>query len=236
MPHVSSLDIVIRILLSTVVAGLIGYNREQHSHPAGMRTHILVSIGACILALTQLVVCNQLMSFAIHNPGFGKVMSTDPTRLTAQIVSGIGFLGVGTIVVTRRFVSGVTTAASLWTTAAIGLTIGMGYYQIAMIGSVLVILDLMVLHYIVPFDPIRKVEIKFYNGPVTTGYLDKYFDEKAIGANHTGYKATNYSRDVEKRIYTSIYTVKLPRSMTYSQMISDLAKNPDIVQITVIAM
>lgn len=145
-------------------------------------------------------------------------------------------MGAGTIVVTRRFVSGLTTAASLWTTAAIGLTIGMGYYQIAMIGSVLVILDLMVLHYIVPFDPIRKVEIKFYNGPVTTGYLDKYFDEKAIGANHTGYKATNYSRDVEKRIYTSIYTVKLPRSMTYSQMISDLAKNPDIVQITVIAM
>lgn len=234
--HLNTVDIIIRVFLATFAAGLIGYDREQHSHPAGMRTHILVAVGACILALTQVAACQDVIALSIKSTREAFAIRTDVTRLIAQIVSGIGFLGAGTIVVTHRFVSGLTTAASLWTVAAIGLTVGMGYYQIAIIGTVMVLFDLLVLHRIVPFDPIRRVEVKFYNGPETTERLDKYFKDQSIFADHTGFKSNNYSADQKKRIYTSIYTVKLPKDKTFSDMIDELSKNENIIQVTVISM
>lgn len=229
-------DILIRVAIVTVAAGLIGHDREQHSHPAGMRTHILVAVGACILALTQVAACQEIISLSVHSTKAAFAVRADVTRLIAQIVSGIGFLGAGTIVITRRFVSGLTTAASLWTVAAIGLTTGMGYYQIAIIGHAMVLFDLLFLHRIVPSAPIRKIEIRFYNGPDTSAFLDEYFQKTAIVANHMGFRANNYSSDVEKRIYTSLYKIKLPKDQTYSQIIADLAKNENIIQIHVFSM
>jgi hypothetical protein len=100
----------------------------------------------------------------------------------------------------------------------------------------MVLFDLLVLHRVVPSAPIRKVEVRFYNGPKTSKYLDEYFKKTAIVANHMGFRSNNYSSDTDKRIYTSLYKVKLPKNRTYSQIITDLAKNKDIIQIHVISM
>ena len=115
-------SIVFRLLLATLCSGVIGYERGKKRRPAGFRTHILVCIGATLVMITS-----QYMSSILG-------LSADPARLGAQVISGIGFLGAGTIIVVgRNQVKGLTTAAGLWTCACIGLAIGIGFYEGAII-------------------------------------------------------------------------------------------------------
>ncbi|NMB27479.1 MAG: MgtC/SapB family protein [Tissierellia bacterium] len=116
---VSKNEIIIRLILSAVIGGLIGTEREASNRPAGLRTHILVSLGSTLIMLVSI-------------EGFYDIETGlwvgDPARLAAQVVSGIGFLGAGTIMRTGDRIKGLTTAASLWVCSGIGLAIGNGYY------------------------------------------------------------------------------------------------------------
>ena len=110
--------VIIRIFLATVMGGIIGIERFKQGRAAGMRTHILVALGAALASMMGLYLHDVL--------GY----SNDPARIAAQVVSGIGFLGMGTILIKGRFqITGLTTAAGLWATAAIGLSLGMGFYS-----------------------------------------------------------------------------------------------------------
>ena len=121
--------VILRIALAVVLGGLIGLERGVRSHPAGFRTHILVCVGACLAMLT-----NQFVFEGIGSPG------TDPTRIGAQVISGIGFLGVGTIFMAgRNSIKGLTTAAGLWASGAIGLAAGIGFYAGAVIAAIIVL-------------------------------------------------------------------------------------------------
>lgn len=132
------LEIGQRLLLAVIMSGAIGFDREFKSRPAGMRTHILVCVGATMIALLQAEIFLDTVTMIGKNPEMASAFRIDQTRLIAQVVSGIGFLGAGTIIVTKRAVAGLTTAASLWTVACLGLTIGMGYYDLAFIGFVVI--------------------------------------------------------------------------------------------------
>jgi putative Mg2+ transporter-C (MgtC) family protein len=127
-------DVVIRIVVAAVLAGAIGLEREIREHTAGFRTHILVGLGATAFTLASYYVVAGT--------------SSDPTRIAAQIVTGIGFLGAGAIVRYGATVKGLTTAASLWTVAAVGLLVGQGFYTAALLTTGLVILSLYVLRLI----------------------------------------------------------------------------------------
>lgn len=127
-------ETLIRTVLSMIIGGLIGWERESTHRPAGLRTHMLVSVGACMVM--------QLGSFTAIK--YGGQMSIDPSRLGAQVISGIGFLGAGTIMKEGPTVKGLTTAASLWVVACLGLAIGCGAYAIAIIGFIAIILTLTV--------------------------------------------------------------------------------------------
>ena len=113
-----SSEVVQRLLLAAVLSGLIGYERERKGRAAGLRTHILVGIGSALMMLTGLHL------FEVFQ---GRV-DVDPTRIGAQVVSGIGFLGAGTIFRFKASIRGLTTAASLWTVAGVGLAAGSGFY------------------------------------------------------------------------------------------------------------
>lgn len=126
-------EIVLRLILSILFSGLIGFEREKSNSNAGIKTHVLVGMGATIVALIQ--VETIIIVEALNNQN----VSVDAVRLIAQVVSGIGFLGAGTIIVTKRNVIGLTTAASIWGIASIGLALGMGYYKISVIGSILIL-------------------------------------------------------------------------------------------------
>lgn len=131
LQELSFLTIAVRLCLAVLCGGIIGLERGFTKHQAGFRTHILVCMGAALAMLTNQYICDVLGS------------SSDPARLGAQVISGIGFLGVGTILVTGRYrITGLTTAAGLWASACMGLAIGIGFYSGAIISCILLFLVL----------------------------------------------------------------------------------------------
>lgn len=132
--EVTYLAIVVRIAVSVILGGIIGLDRGLKNRPAGLRTYMLVSVGSCLIMLTNQYV-NQVFA------------TGDPVRMGAQVVSGIGFLGAGTIVVTRRNqIKGLTTAAGLWAAAAVGLAIGVGLYEAGILSGLVIFLVLSLVH------------------------------------------------------------------------------------------
>ncbi len=125
-------SVLIRLILSLILGGIIGAERAYTNHDAGLRTHILVCLGAAGI---------MIMSEAINLTYGG-----DIGRIGAQVVSGIGFLGAGCILVGGNRIRGLTTAAGLWTTACIGLTVGMGYYFVSVVMTLLMVIAMIVLH------------------------------------------------------------------------------------------
>ena len=121
-----------RLLLITLIAGAIGFERERHGRAAGFRTHILVGVGSCLVMLTGLYLMDM----------FAGRVELDPTRMAAQVISGIGFLGAGTILRFRASVRGLTTAASLWAVGGIGLAVGAGFVHGAVITGFIVMVIL----------------------------------------------------------------------------------------------
>lgn len=123
---------ILRLLLSLLCGALIGLERERGHRPAGLRTHMLVCVGACLVMVTSF--------WAVEKYG----LSGDPLRMSAQVISGIGFLGAGTIIKAGRDIRGLTTAACLWIVACIGLAIGVGYYVggLAVTGLILLTLHI----------------------------------------------------------------------------------------------
>ena len=124
--EVTYLAVFLRIFAPVIVGGILGLERGMKNRPAGLRTYMLVCVGACVIMLT-----NQ---YIYQAAGTG-----DPVRMGAQVVSGIGFLGAGTIIVTRRNqIKGLTTAAGLWSAAGVGLALGVGFYEAALAGTLAV--------------------------------------------------------------------------------------------------
>ena len=134
----TDLQMIIRLLLTLVLSGLIGLERQAHRRDAGLRTHILVALGSCLIMLTSLYV------FDIYKDQ----VALDPVRIAAGVVTGIGFLGAGTIIREPDGVRGLTTAASLWVVAGIGLAVGVGLNKIAIYTTILVLIVLHFLRYV----------------------------------------------------------------------------------------
>lgn len=135
-------DIFLRLSLAVLLGGLIGFEREWHNHPAGFRTHILVSIGSTLMMLISIYGFSDFVLYGDIN--------FDPSRIAAQVVTGIGFLGAGTILRQGYNVTGLTTAASLWVVAGIGLAVGAGFYFGAILTTFFVLISLAALAKIDP--------------------------------------------------------------------------------------
>lgn len=130
----SEIAITLRFVCAVLCGGLIGLEREHKHRPAGFRTHILVCVGSALTTMTG----QYLLTLSKINPDH---FVSDPARLGAQVIAGIGFIGAGTIVVTkRRQVKGLTTAAGLWVSAIVGLAIGVGYYEAALYTTFLILM------------------------------------------------------------------------------------------------
>jgi len=131
-------EIVIRLVLATLLGGFIGLERQFHRRSAGWRTHILVCLGSCLIMLTSLYI------FDIYK----SQVSLDPARIAAGVVTGIGFLGAGAIIRDREGVKGLTTAASVWLVAGIGLAVGCGFYTAGLVSTVIAVIVLFFFAYI----------------------------------------------------------------------------------------
>ncbi len=134
--EISYWEIALRLGLAVIFGGLVGFERETHNRPAGFRTHILVCTGSALIMMVS--------AYGFINE-FGAAYQLDPGRIAAQVVTGIGFLGAGTILQQRGSIRGLTTAASIWVVSGIGLATGIGFYVGAALATMLVLISLLYL-------------------------------------------------------------------------------------------
>ncbi|MEO3945718.1 MgtC/SapB family protein [Gorillibacterium sp. CAU 1737] len=201
---ISPLELTIRLLLSLLLGGLIGYERERNNRPAGFRTHILVCLGSTLLML--------ISAYGFSAFAGVKGVTMDPTRLAAQVIPSIGFLGAGTILRNDFSVTGLTTAASLWVASAIGLAVGAGFYYGAFIVTGMVLLSLYILNKVekryFSGKRIFSLEISVFNQPGVLGKISSLLSDKNISITRMSVSELTVDGQPKLKIQLSL---KLPR-------------------------
>ena len=210
---------VLRMLLAVICGGLIGIEREHKRRPAGFRTHILICLGASLTTLTSQYIYLQLDMF------------TDLTRLGAQVIAGIGFIGAGTIIVTkRRQVKGLTTAAGLWASAIVGLAVGAGYFEAALIATAMILLVELVLSRFEWFLMSTARDIHLYVEYKETDALEKideYLRNRSIVVSDLHITKSAGS----SQLPCAIYSLQLPRKMTHDRVMTALTEIAGVVSV-----
>ena len=211
---------LVRFLISFLMGSLIGLEREINNQPAGLRTHILISIGATLVMLISLFV-------STNNGGTG-----DPGRIAAQVVSGIGFLGAGAILKFGADIKGLTTAASIWATAAVGMAVGAGMYSISIIAVIVIFFALTVMNL---FEKsffrertMRKIEVvvkkRYSSLDMIKGVL-KEFDVRIT--------STGFDRNVNDATDKFFFTVAVTYDLDVQKLADSLEHHEGIVAVSV---
>lgn len=210
-------DVILRILLSVLLGGVVGMERGMRNRPAGFRTHILVCMGACMAILT-----NEFVFDAVGAPG------ADPTRIGAQVISGIGFLGVGTIFMARRnAVRGLTTAAGLWASATLGLAIGVGFYFAALLATVImfIVLSVFLKFESVIYQTARRMQLSI---ETTTLTEEKAVHEWIVNSGHMVKSRRISSVSNRDDRVTAHYTVQVKKGIKTDAFVCGLAQLPGV--------
>ncbi len=220
--------IFFRLLLAFVFSGMIGYEREVSESNAGLKTHILVAIGATIVALLQIEIIGYVRELALANPGGPINVTSDASRLISQVVSGIGFLGAGAIIVTKRNISGLTTAASIWTVASLGLAIGMGFYPLAFIGFLFVLLTLFIFKRVLHFSNPYRIIVRYVGGAQTLISIKEVLSDLYLEYELTSYRSELFADHV---IHENVFKFKDFKTEPFQELVSELSVIPNIVSV-----
>jgi putative Mg2+ transporter-C (MgtC) family protein len=211
--------LAVRLLIAAGLGAAIGLERELHSHPAGTRTHLLVSLGSA--AFTEL----SIYGFTgITNAG--QLAPVDPSRVAAQIVTGIGFLGAGAILKYGASVRGLTTAASLWVTAAIGMAAGTGEIVMAVVVTLIALLSLGPLRALV--KRARRTRGQTIEIRLESGRLDALGDVSALLGEHRVEIAAVNSERVALGRYEIALSLRLPPGVAPSDLLQSLNRIPEV--------
>ena len=164
-------EFILRLLLAGIMGAVIGLDREYRAKEAGYRTHFLVSLGSALIMI-------------VSQHGFGEILDTpnvnlDPSRIASQVVTGIGFIGAGTIILHKQIVRGLTTAAGIWATSGIGLAIGAGMYTLGISATILTLIGLEVLSFLFKSVGMKSSAVEFSTeNKETLNQLVKKFNSK----------------------------------------------------------
>ncbi|MBD0384274.1 MgtC/SapB family protein [Paenibacillus sedimenti] len=226
---IDHLHVTIRLLLALLLGGLIGFEREMSSHAAGLRTHILVCVGSALIMLLSMY-------------GFSAFVNEvnvriDPSRLAAQVISGIGFLGAGTIMFNGRSITGLTTAASLWVVAGIGLAVGAGFYYPAVLACFMVLISLWILN---------KVELKYFSGkkvriiniqaidqPGTLGLITTLLGKMNVDIRKIAMEEQTGSSEVGAGYIRITFYVTVPKPAIIVPILEEISKLSGVVGVTI---
>jgi len=214
------LDMIGRLCLAALLGGLVGLEREFHHQPAGLRTHMIVSLGACLI---------MLVSIHMTDVSGGK---SDPGRIAAQVVAGVGFLGAGAIMRSGLSVRGLTTAACLWTVAAIGLSVGCGFWRAALVTTFLTLVATVVF---------QKFERRFSKGKAIRRFVVHAKDSATLVSKleeimlraGIGIREVDLQRDlVEKKLQVSI-TAVCADTTDMDQLSRSFSALPDVEKVEI---
>ncbi len=220
LDHANYFEMFLKLFLAGILGGLIGYERQSSHRPAGLRTHILVCIGSALVMVTSEYIFETYRHITT---------TMDPARLGAQVISGIGFLGAGTILRDGSTIKGLTTAAGLWAVSCIGIAIGAGFYFGGIAAAVLVYLTLLLSKdWEVSIDSktnSRKIKILAENKPGIIGTIESKFAENNITIKSIKIVPTN-NDTVKVFLY-----VKYPGSTAREQIICSLNDTEGVVKV-----
>jgi putative Mg2+ transporter-C (MgtC) family protein len=212
-------DLAVRMLIAAILGAAIGLEREIHEHPAGMRTHLLVSLGTAIFTVLSIYGFEGITANGVSP-------TVDPTRIAAQVVSGIGFLGAGAILKYGTSIRGLTTAASLWTTAAIGMAAGAGEWLIAGVGTFITVFSLWPLNALVA--RIHRPGAHLVRLRLEVGRLEALGDVSRLLADRRVEMAGINSQRIGKGRYEVELTLRVPPNARPQDVIGAITAIPDV--------
>ena len=213
-------QMVIRIVAAVIFGAIIGIDREVKNRPAGMRTHVLVCLGAALIGLVEQQTIAHVVALDLSH------INVSVGRLTAQIVSGVGFLGAGTIVISERRITGLTTAASLWCAACLGLAVGAGFTTMALVACMVVMVVLRLMQRIVHVNTYKRLEIQYVNRNDTLNYIRETFEKMEVSILDQDFHAE--TMEGEESIYTNVYSLSMHGKTRYQDLITVLSEYPNI--------
>lgn len=219
------IELIIRLIIAGICGALIGFERRSRSKEAGLRTHFVVAVGSALLMIVS--------KYGFADVVNGHSIILDPSRIAAQVVSGIGFLGAGMIIVQRQSVRGLTTAAGLWSTAGIGLTIGAGMYWVGFSATGLVLIGLEVLDRGVRFiaKAPRKLVIRITDEPGVMKNVSAVLARMNIEANTFQMQTVPTVRETDVACLDVF--IKLPRSVDCENLLQIIASLSGVTQVRV---
>lgn len=220
-------EVALRVVLAIIIGGVVGFNREYENRPAGFRTHVLVCLGATVAALIQVQLGYYVIDEIARTPNLSGVLSVDTGRVICQVISGVGFLGAGTIIRTKVSVKGLTTAASIWAVACVGIAVGMGFYTISILSGIGIVIVLVLL---------KRFEYRFINKLDTIKFKIEYTDKikvikeinKTLEADEITIKNIEFINGDDRR--ECIYTLLLPQTMKQNELISMIVMNDGVIK------
>ena len=215
-------EIILRLFFAVLIGGLIGYEREYKQRPAGFRTHILVCVGATIVSMIQILIGDMSIDIIKTNEALKEVFKVDYGRLGAQVITGIGFLGAGTIIHLKGSVKGLTTAATIWSVACIGLAVGFGFYFLSLSSAIIIFMTLIIFKKLeskfIYRKKVLKLLVEFSNNCDGTKELSKYFFKQSMDI----IDVTVLLENNENKKITFEYSINVPISLSQSDFLSNL--------------
>ncbi|MBQ8210790.1 MAG: MgtC/SapB family protein [Clostridia bacterium] len=231
------LDVVIRVAVSMLIGIAIGIERELSNHPAGMKTHALVCLGAAITTMISAEMCYSLMG----NEALDASSKVDMSRIASGVVSGIGFIGAGAIIKSKdgSVVTGITTAATVWISGCMGLAIGMGYFRIIVVAMLAILFTTGILKGLeqrfIKQRGTRYIEVITDDRPNALPTLEDYFDRKQIVVTAFDCILNDNESDGEKKSekneYKFRYYLRIPKGIPFNTVMRDIAKMTEITEV-----
>ncbi len=224
MPGPDNMDLAVRLLLAALLGGLVGFERERHNRPAGLRTHILVCVGSALVMMVSVF-------------GFGgDEIRGDQARIAAQVVSGIGFLGAGTILRQGSAVRGLTTAASLWVVAAVGLAVGIGMHKAATFATVLVLAALFALSHVEIFmargRSKKSLWIRAVDQPGLLGRVGTVLGNQGVSITNVDLSSVEFLEAYGSDTVTMDLEVKITEDFNSHNLLFQLLRVPGVLEVS----
>ncbi|MCA0972689.1 MgtC/SapB family protein [Halobacillus litoralis] len=212
----------VRLLSAMMLCGLIGFEREVKNQSAGFRTHILVGTGACMMMLLSLYGFDTFIDKYDH-------VRFDPARIPSYVISGIGFLGAGTIMVHGVTIRGLTTAASIWTVAGIGLVVGAGMYDIAILSTLTVLLSLIFLN---KLEKKKMIENGKQKVKITVSYTGEIREVLSL-LDQPGIVLRSSQLKRGEKVHTLVFEVEVRGKERIKEIIEKISERPSVLEVNI---
>ena len=218
---ISTEQMLLRLFVAAVLGALVGYERERNNQPAGLRTHIILMVGSTLAMMLSINIAIEFKQY---------VLNGDPTRMAAQVISGIGFLGVGAIIRYGPSIKGLTTATSLWSMAIVGLAVGAGYYLTASLTTVMLLITLILINFL------EKRFIKPYFTYQLTVETEDDADTlgnilRVVGKYADASQRIRIRKDLKNRRATYSITLKVKEDLVVDGMLAELTTLEHLIRV-----